>query len=69
MQFQLGRIENPIIHHHNPYMSEEDARRTGEKIRQMFFDAKMQLPRRVVIHKRTAFTAEEQRGRYRIDRN
>ncbi|WP_416040525.1 SIR2 family protein [Acinetobacter lactucae] len=62
MQFQLGRIENPIIHHHNPYMSEEDARRTGEKIRQMFFDAKMQLPRRVVIHKRTAFTEEEQRG-------
>ncbi|MCH4247017.1 MAG: SIR2 family protein [Acinetobacter populi] len=62
MQFQLGRIENPIIHNHNPYMSEEDARRTGEKIRQMFFDAKMQLPRRVVIHKRTAFTEEEQRG-------
>lgn len=62
MQFQLGRIENPIIHHHNPYMSEEDARRTGEKIRQMFFDTKMQLPRRVVIHKRTAFTEEEQRG-------
>lgn len=62
MQFQLGRIENPIIRNHNPYMSEEDARRTGEKIRQMFFDAKMQLPRRVVIHKRTAFTEEEQRG-------
>jgi hypothetical protein len=43
-------------------MSVDDARRTGETIRQLFFDAKMCLPARVVVHKRTPFTSDEQRG-------
>lgn len=62
LQFRLGRIENPILRGKNPFMSVDDARRTGETIRQLFFDAKMRLPTRVVIHKRTAFTNDEQRG-------
>ncbi len=56
LQFRLGRIEHPIIRGRNPYMSLDDARRTGETIRQLFFDARMRLPKRVVIHKRTRFT-------------
>lgn len=62
LQFRLGRIENPIIRGRNPYMSLDDARRTGETIRQLFFDARLRLPRRVVIHKRTHFTGDEQKG-------
>lgn len=62
LQFRLGRIENPIIRGKNPFMSEDDARRTGETIRQLFFDAKMRLPKRVVVHKRTPFTIDEQHG-------
>jgi hypothetical protein len=62
LQFRLGRIEHPIIRGRNPYMSLDDARRTGETIRQLFFDARMRLPKRVVIHKRTHFTKEEQNG-------
>jgi hypothetical protein len=62
LQFRLGRIEHPIIRGRNPYMSLDDARRTGETIRQLFFDARMRLPKRVVIHKRTHFTKEEQDG-------
>jgi hypothetical protein len=62
LQFRLGRIENPIIRRGNPFMSEDDARRTGETIRQLFFDAKMRIPTRVVVHKRTPFTTDEQRG-------
>lgn len=62
LQFRLGRIENPIIRGRNPFMSEDDARRTGENIRQLFFDSKMRLPSRVVIHKRTGFIEEERRG-------
>lgn len=62
LQFRLGRIENPIIRGRNPFMSEDDARRTGETIRQLFFDAKMCLPKRVVVHKRTPFTTEEKNG-------
>lgn len=62
LQFRLGRIENPIIRGRNPFMSLDDARRTGETIRQLFFDARMRLPKRVVIHKRTHFTEDEQAG-------
>jgi hypothetical protein len=62
LQFRLGRIEHPIIRNRNPYMSLDDARRTGETIRQLFFDARMRLPKRVVIHKRTHFTKDEQDG-------
>jgi hypothetical protein len=62
LQFRLGRIEHPIIRGRNPYMSLDDARRTGETIRQLFFDARMRLPKRVVIHKRTHFTMDEQKG-------
>jgi hypothetical protein len=62
LQFRLGRIEHPIIRGRNPFMSLDDARRTGETIRQLFFDARMRLPKRVVIHKRTHFTKEEQEG-------
>lgn len=62
LQFRLGRIENPIIRGRNPYMALDDARRTGETIRQLFYDARLRLPRRVVIHKRTHFTEEEQKG-------
>ncbi len=62
LQFRLGRIENPIIRGRNPFMSIDDARRTGETIRQLFFDSKMRLPSRVVIHKRTPFTDDERKG-------
>jgi hypothetical protein len=62
LQFRLGRIENPVIRGRNSFMSEDDARRTGETIRQLFFDAKMRLPKRVVVHKRTPFTRDEQHG-------
>ena len=43
-------------------MSADDARRVGETIRQLFFDARMKLPQRVVIHKRTPFTRQEREG-------
>lgn len=62
LQFRLGRIEKPIIRGRNPFMSLDDARRTGETIRQLFYDAKMRLPSRIVIHKRTPFIGEEQKG-------
>lgn len=62
LQFRLGRIENPIVRRGKPFMSEDDARRTGETIRQLFFDSKMRLPKRVVVYKRTPFIDEEQKG-------
>ena len=62
LQYRLSKIENPIFRRKNPFMSEDDARRTGETIRQLFFDARMKLPNRVVLHKRTPFLREEKKG-------
>ena len=62
LQYRLSKIEHPIIRRGNPFMSSDDARRVGETIRQLFFDARMKLPDRVVLHKRTPFTREEQQG-------
>lgn len=62
LQYRLSKVENPIIRGKNPFMSRDDARRTGETIRQLFFDARMKLPRRVVLHKRTPFLKDEREG-------
>ena len=43
-------------------MSKEDARRVGETIRELFFDARGKLPSRVVLHKCTPFLREEREG-------
>jgi hypothetical protein len=62
LQYRLSKIEDPIIRGKNAFMSKEDARRTGETIRQLFFDARLKLPERVVLHKRTHFTTKEREG-------
>lgn len=62
LQYRLSKVENPIIRQGNPFLSKDDARRTGEAIRQLFFEARMRLPRRVVMHKRTPFLREEREG-------
>jgi len=62
LQYRLSKVEDPIIRGKNPFMSKEDARRTGETIRQLFFDARGSLPRRVVLHKRTPFLKDEREG-------
>ena len=62
LQYRLSKIEDPIIRRGNPFMSEDDARRVGETIRQLFFDARMKLPKRIVLHKQTGFTRAEREG-------
>lgn len=62
LRYRLSKVENPIIRRGNPYLSEDDARRLGESIRQLYFDAALRLPERVVIHKRTPFRREERDG-------
>ena len=62
LQYRLGKIDNPIIRRGNPFLSLEDARRVGDGIRQLFYEAMLRLPDRVVIHKRTPFGKEECQG-------
>lgn len=62
LQFRLSKIENPIMRRKNPFMSFDDARRLGEGIRELFFDAHLKLPKRVVVHKQTPYLREEREG-------
>lgn len=62
LQYRLSQVENPVFHGKNPFLSRDDARRVGEQIRELFFESRLVLPRRVVIHKRTQFTKQEQFG-------
>lgn len=62
LQYRLSQVENPIFYGKNPYLSRDDARRVGEQIRELFFESRSVLPKRVVIHKRTRFTRDEQQG-------
>jgi hypothetical protein len=62
LQYRLTKIEDPIIRRGNPFLSRDDARRVGETIRQLFYEARTALPSRVVIHKRTAYQRDEREG-------
>lgn len=62
LQFRLNKIDNPIYINKNPFLSEEDARKVGENIKELFFEARMKLPKRVVIHKKTPFIEQERVG-------
>jgi SIR2-like domain len=62
LQYRLSQVENPVFYGKNPFLSRDDARRVGEQIRELFFESRSILPRRVVIHKRTRFTKDEQVG-------
>jgi hypothetical protein len=62
LQFRLTKIENYVIRNRNPFMSKDDARRVGEMIRQLFWESKQRLPKRVVIHKNTPFSKDEREG-------
>lgn len=62
LQFRLSKIENPIMRRKNPFMNFDDARRLGEGIRELFFEANLRLPKRVVVHKQTPFLKQEREG-------
>jgi SIR2-like domain len=64
LKYSLSKIEDPLFfgRQKNPYMSREDASRLGDSIRRLFYEARMCLPKRVVIHKRTPFLQSEREG-------
>ena len=62
LRYRLSKLDNFVIRRGNPFMSKDDARRMAEYARQLFFESLHQLPRRVVIHKRTPYSREELQG-------
>jgi hypothetical protein len=62
LQYRLSKVEEPVMRGRNPFMSKDDARRVGETIRELFYDSRLRLPNRVVLHKRTPFLRDEREG-------
>lgn len=63
MKYKLARInEYTFDRKKNPYLTENEAYRLGLNIKELFYKSFTELPKRVVIHKRTPFRREEIKG-------
>lgn len=63
MKYKLSKIQDySFDRKKNPYLSEEEAYRIGLNIKELFYKSFSDLPKRVVIHKRTPFRREEVKG-------
>ncbi|TFD96308.1 hypothetical protein E2605_09045 [Dysgonomonas capnocytophagoides] len=64
LKYKLARISNDKIQwrHKKPHLSYDDAYEFGKSILNLFYESMNELPKRVVIHKRTFFTDEEKQG-------
>lgn len=63
LKYKLTKIiDFDLDRRNNPYLSEQEAYQLGINIRELFFKSVGELPKKVVIHKRTHFTREEIKG-------
>ncbi|WP_294754678.1 SIR2 family protein [uncultured Ruminococcus sp.] len=63
LKYKLAKISDVTYDKkHNPYLSEDEAFRMGLSIKEMFYKSFSEMPKRVVIHKRTPFKQEEING-------
>jgi hypothetical protein len=63
MKYKLSKIDDVTFDRkNNPYLSEDESYRLGLNIRELFYKSFTELPKRVVIHKRTPFRKDEIKG-------
>lgn len=63
MKYKLSKLRDVTIDkRRNPYLSEDEAFRLGLNIKELFYKSFTELPKRVVIHKRTPFRNDEIKG-------
>lgn len=63
LKYKLSKVEDCTFDsQNNPYLSYQDAYKFGTMIRELFLNAMGDLPKRVVVHKRTYFKPEEIKG-------
>lgn len=63
MKYKLSKIsEVTFDRKKNPFLSENEAFRIGLNIKELFYKSFTELPKRVVVHKRTPFKEEEIKG-------
>ncbi len=64
LKYRLSKVEDQLFwdRQERPHLSYNDAYKFGYSILEMFYNTMNELPKRVVIHKRTYFTEQELRG-------
>ncbi|MBN8707329.1 MAG: SIR2 family protein [Bacteroidetes bacterium] len=63
LKYKLSKVEDcSFDNQNNPYLSYHDAYKFGTLIRELFLNAIGELPKRVVVHKRTYFKQDEING-------
>jgi hypothetical protein len=63
MKYKLSKIDDCTFDRkNNPYLSEDEAYRLGLNIKELFYRSFSEMPKRVVIHKRTPFRHDEIKG-------
>lgn len=63
LKYKLSKVENPVFDNKkNPYLSYDEAFKLGVSIRELFMQSMNELPKRVVVHKRTPFKHDEIKG-------
>jgi len=63
MKYKLSKIDEVTFDRKkNPFLSEDEAYRLGLNIKELFYKSFTELPKRVVVHKRTPFRKEEVKG-------
>lgn len=63
LKYKLSKVENPVFDRKkNPYLTYDEAFKLGVSIRELFMKSMNELPKRVVVHKRTPFKREETKG-------
>lgn len=63
LKYRLSSVEDCIFDkQNNPYLSYQDAFKFGTLIRELFLQTMGEIPKRVVVHKRTHFKPDEIRG-------
>lgn len=63
MKYKLSKIDDVTFDRKkNPFLSEDEAYRLGLNIKELFYKSFTELPKRVVIHKRTPFRSNEVKG-------
>lgn len=63
LKYKLSKVENPHFDHKkNPYLTYDEAFKLGVSIRELFMQSMNELPKRVVVHKRTPFKQDEIKG-------
>lgn len=63
LKYKLSKVENPVFDFkRNPYLTYDEAFKLGVSIRELFMQSMNELPKRVVVHKRTPFKQDEIHG-------